>query len=176
MSKTKKVGLNHYELLLIVPNNYTEAESLEIKKNVINYLEKNMTASISYMEDWGKKKLAYEIKHNNHGYYFLIEFDLSGEKLADLNRHLRLSKEILRHQIVRQKVRTIADIEAEKAKQEKTIEKKEKKEEPVKEEKLKSVEKVEKKKDEKEEKNKKKDNLEDLDQKLEGILSAKDLI
>lgn len=170
MSKTKKVGLSHYELLFIVANNYTEAESLEIKQNVVNYLEKEVSAQISYSEDWGKKKLAYEIQHHNHGYYFLIEFDLEGAKLAELNRHLRLSKEVLRHQIVKKKLRTLEEIKAEKLKQEKTIEKKEDKEkvaEPVK---------IEKKKDEKKEEQKPKDNLKDLDQKLEGILSAKDLI
>lgn len=178
MSKTKKVGLSHYELLFIVANNYTEAESVEIKQHVIDYLEKELTAKIGYMENWGKKKLAYEIKHNSHGYYFLIEFDLDGKRLADLNRHLRLSKEVLRHQIIKQKTRTLEEIQAEKIKQEKTVEKKEKKEEKAREEKAKPVEKVkeEKKEDKSKAEKKSKDNLKDLDQKLEGILSAKDLI
>jgi small subunit ribosomal protein S6 len=169
MSKTKKVGSNHYELLFIVANNYTEAESMEIKQNVINYLEKDLSAQITYQENWGKKKLAYEIKHNSHGYYFLIEFDLDGKRLADLNKHLRLSTEVLRHQTVRQKPRSLEEIEAQKTKQEKTIEKKEEKKEIKKEEVTKKEIKVEKKEE-------KKDNLKDLDQKLEGILSAKDLI
>ncbi len=171
MSKTKKVGLSHYELLFIVANNYTEAESMEIKENIINHLEKELGAKITHLEDWGKKKLAYEIKHNSHGYYFLIEFDLEGKKLSDLNRHLRLAKEVLRHQIVKQISRTLEEINAEKTKQEKTLEKKK---EATKDEKPKITEKkIEEKKDKTK---KEKDNLKDLDQKLEGILSAKDLI
>ncbi len=182
MSKTKKVGKNHYEMLFIVPNNFTEDEAKKIIEDTEEVIKK-AEGEITHKEYWGKKKLAYEIKKFNHGYYNLIQFDLAGEKLADLDRNFKLSKEILRHQIVTTKKRSQEEIEAEKSRQEKAIKKDEsltKKsdtKELKKEELNKTEEKVEKKK-ETNVKNNLSDNgdLKDLDEKLEGILDSSDLI
>ncbi len=175
MSKTKEIGANHYEILFIIPNNYTEDEAKKIIQTTEELIKKS-GGEITYQEYWGKKKLAYEIKGFHHGYYQLFEFDLNGEKLAALDRKLKLSTEVLRHQIVRRKKRSQEEIEKEKSRQEKSAknEKDDKKiEEPVKkakeETKTKPVEKKEDKKDDK-------SNLKDLDEKLEGILDSSDLI
>jgi small subunit ribosomal protein S6 len=195
MSKTKDLGDNHYEILFIIPNNYTEDEAKTINTNTEKIIKK-LGGEINYQEYWGKKKLAYEIKKNHYGYYSLMEFDLDGVNLAELDRLLRLSKEILRHQIIKKAKRSLKEIELEKERQAKSIqgEKNDKKEEikvgvkiekkEIKKEDNKKVEKKEEEKKPKEEKIDKvktkktedKSELKDLDEKLEGILNAKDLI
>ncbi len=186
MSKTKEIGANHYEILFIIPNNYTEDEAKKIIQNTEEMIKKE-GGEMTHQEYWGKKKLAYEIKNFHHGYYQLFEFDLDGEKLAALDRKLKLSSEVLRHQIVRRKKRSTEEIEKEKARQEKSAKDDKKAEEPAK----KTVEKpkeepkteVKEKEDPKEKTTEKKEdkkddkgNMKDLDERLEGILDSSDLI
>ena len=174
MSKTKKTGATHYEILFIAPNKFTDDEA----KTVAGTVEKMITGEggeITLREYWGKKRLAYDIKHNAYGYYGLFEFDLESPKLAKVDKDLRLSTDILRHQIVVKKSKTEEDLAREKAIRVK-IDSKKAAEEKKSEEKAKapssssSVSKV------KEPEKDKRANLKDLDEKLEGILNADDLI
>lgn len=113
MSKTKTTEITHYEILFIVPNKFTDDEA----KIVAGKIEKTITdngGQIAYSEYWGKKKLAYEIKHNAYGYYGLFEFDLEGKLLAKIDQDLRLSTDVLRHQIIIKKKKTTAEISRDK--------------------------------------------------------------
>jgi small subunit ribosomal protein S6 len=159
MAKAKPTDIPHYEMLYIVSNKYTEDELPPIMDKVRQLINDNQ-GKITFSEEWGKKRLAYPIDHFRHGYYTLIEFDLEGENLANINRALRLMNEILRYQIVRKKVKSVGEIEKEKKIAEK-IAAKAKKEE---------VEKDEKKKE------RKKVDLKELDEKLDKILDTDDLI
>jgi len=170
MSKTKTSGLTHYEILFIIPNKFTDDEAKKVSEQV----EKILTdggASITLRDYWGKKKLAYEIKHNSFGYYSLFEFDLNGAQLAAIDKSLRLFSDILRHQIVVKKQKTAEELEKTKKIQAK-IESKRAEKKKVEEEKAAEAA---PKKPAKESKRRSGD-LKDLDQKLEGILNAKDLI
>ncbi|MDA3839615.1 MAG: 30S ribosomal protein S6 [Patescibacteria group bacterium] len=113
MSRTKKITEPHYELLYIVSNKYTEKEIAPIAEK-IQKLIKDSEGVVTYTEDWGKKKLAYPINHFNHGYYFLIEFDLVGVKLNWVNTEIRHMSEVLRHQIISKKKRSSEEIADEK--------------------------------------------------------------
>jgi len=170
MSKTKNAGTTHYEALFIIPNKFTEEEAKVLMDKVGKIITENGGA-ITHNEYWGKKKLAYEIKHNAYGYYGLFEFDLEGKFLAKIDQTLRLSTDVLRHQIIVKKAKTVEEIAKEKAIRvkidSKKVEEEKKKEEKVKQASLSSA--PAKAKD-------KKVDLKDLDEKLEGILNAKDLI
>lgn len=161
MAKNKKSEVPHYEMLYIVPNNYSEDEVKPIVENVNKTINKE-GGEITYEEAWGKKRLAYPIKHFNHGYYILVEFDILGKKLAKLNDLFRMSPEILRHQIVSKKKLSEEEIKKAKESQKKQIEKKEEKK--IEEEKIKKEE----------EKGSVK--LKDLDEKLDKILDTNDLL
>ncbi len=169
MSRTKASGAAHYEILFIVANKFTEDEAKTIMGNIKKIITDN-TGQISHDEYWGKKRLAYKIDHNSYGYYGLFEFDLEGENLATIDKALRLSTEVLRHQIVRKKVKSSEDVANEEKIRAKIDSKKaeeEKKEEAAAEE-----SKSTKSKDKKDTRV----DLKDLDKKLEGILNADDLI
>lgn len=183
MSKTKKENTGHYEVLYIIPNKFTDEEAKEIVSKVEGLISKS-GAEVSNTEYWGKKKLSYEIKHNSYGYYSLAEFNASKEVVASINQALRLSSDIIRHQIVAKRVKSEAEIKKNEAIQEKIDAKKdhEEKEEKEKEEKReeqkakKEEAKKEDKKENKKENKKGSKDIKDLDQKLEGILNAQDLI
>lgn len=162
MSKVKKTGFSRYEILFIIPNKYTEDEAIKIDKKIKDIII-SKEGKIVYFEDWGKKKLAYQIKHFSYGYYKLVEFDLAGENLAKIDKELRMSLEILRHQIVKKEIKTKKQIEKEKDIVEKIAKK------SIKNKKKDDEEKKEVKDD-------KKLKLKDLDKKLDSILETDDLI
>jgi small subunit ribosomal protein S6 len=183
MSKVKSLEKVHYELLYIIPNKFTEDEAKAIEEKVKKQIAVG-EGEVTHAEDWGKKKLAYPIGGFNHGYYKLFEFDLAGAKLAELDNFLRLSNDVLRHQIVRIVKRTPEQIAADKKKSEDLAAmRKRAKEGGVAEKKESAEEKTaglvaeEKKQPVEERKSfKKKTELKDLDAKLDDILDTKDLI
>lgn len=152
MSKTKATEITHYELLYIISNKYSEDEVAPISEKVMAMI-KNAGGTITRDEEWGKKRLAYPIKNFIFGYYNLIEFDLVGEKLLQLDRNLRLAAEVLRHQIIKKVVRELKKKRVKPTAQLKA-------EQPEKEVK----------------KDKPKTDLKALDEKLDKILETNDLL
>ncbi|HTX87319.1 MAG TPA: 30S ribosomal protein S6 [Candidatus Nanoarchaeia archaeon] len=182
MSKVKKLESAHYELLFIIPNKFTEDEAKAIDAKIKQQIAA-AGGEVTYAEDWGKKKLAYPIGGYNHGYYKLAEFDLAGEKLAELDNFLRLSNDVLRHQIIRAPKRTAEQIAADKKKSDELAAIRKRLKEGGAEKKELAEEKTsglvtEKKPPAVEERKsfKKKTELKDLDAKLDDILDTKDLI
>jgi len=166
MSRTKSSASSHYELLFIVPNKYTEDEANSIVDKVRKIITGNK-GNIVFSENWGKKHLSYKIDGYSYGYYNLFEFDLEGAELEKINRTLRMSSEVLRHQIVRKIVKTEQQIETEKKIAEKIAKK-----EIVKDKEIVKSKEVEKDKH----KDKGKLELKDLDKKLDKILDTDDLL
>lgn len=48
---------------------------------------------------WGKRKFAYEINHQEEGFYDVIKFDLSGDKVEELKKKLNLMSSVVRYLI-----------------------------------------------------------------------------
>ncbi|MDD5291256.1 MAG: 30S ribosomal protein S6 [Patescibacteria group bacterium] len=165
MSKTKSSELFRYELLFIIPNKFTEEEANSVTAKVKEIIA-GEGGNITFSEFWGKKQLAYPIKQNSYGYYSLLEFDLDGEKLAKINKILRMSSDVIRFQIIKKKVKTAEQLEKEKKISEKIAVKNMAKEQKAEaKETLKPAQGKEKKLD-----------LKDLDEKLDDILNTKDLL
>jgi len=53
------------------------------------------------IDDWGKRRLAYEIKHKKEGRYVLFEIEGSGREIAELERRMRVNDYIMRYMTVR---------------------------------------------------------------------------
>lgn len=174
MSKTKKTTMGNYEILFIVPNKFTEDEA----KQIIEKVEAMITSgggNISFREYWGKKKLAYEIKHNAYGYYSLAEFNVEKSAVLAIDQALKLYTDVLRHQIVVKNTKS----EKEVARNKKITEKIEaKKAEETKEAKKQEEKELLESKPKTTKTNLKKSSagLKDLDEKLADILNANDLI
>lgn len=161
MAKNKSGNIPHYELLYIVPNKYSEDELKPIFSKV-NKLITDNEGKITYEEDWGTKKMTYSIKGFNHGYYHLVEFDASGEKVNKINHELRIDRDVLRHMIVSKAVVSEEEREAKKRKAEKQM--------------IKKVEEKAKQEEKPKENPKKKVDMKELDEKLDKILDTDDLL
>ncbi len=165
MEKVTKKNL-HYELMYIIANKYTEDEAKEIAKKIEKML-KEKKAKITFVDNWGKRRLAYEINHYRHGYYLVVELDVDPENIILIDRELRMMVEILRHSIVRKSSEARIKQEEIKKRLEKKAAKKVEEQE---------AEAAAKTKTKEEPKTKKKVDIKDLDEKLDKILDTDDLL
>ena len=53
------------------------------------------------VEEWGKKKLAYEIQKMHEGFYYFIQFEADAQCPAEVERHVRIMDNVLRYLVVR---------------------------------------------------------------------------
>ena len=89
-----------YELVYILPPDTTEQQVTELHGQVEAVVSR-MHGQIEKTENWGRKRLAYEIGHNKEGVYVLEVINGSGELMKELDRRLKVMDQVLRHMIVR---------------------------------------------------------------------------
>ena len=88
-----------YELLYFVDPAATE----EMRAGAMKRIEVAITTNggtIDSVEDWGKRKLAFEVDKLNEGDYTLINFHADPNDIAELDRVLRINDAVKRHMIV----------------------------------------------------------------------------
>lgn len=177
----KSWSMTHYELTYIVSIKFLDDEMNKVTEKIEKIIV-DLGGKITSKEVLGKQKLAYPLKQIHQGTYASIEFDLEGEKLKELDTDLKLMNELLRHLVIKKRVRTEAEIEREKQVQERLRKEKELELNKLEEsnqggakqvessvvEEVKAEQTAEAKK---EDKDSKKVSLEDLDKKLDEILT-----
>jgi small subunit ribosomal protein S6 len=89
-----------YELVYILPPDTTEQQVTELHVQVEGVVSR-LNGTIEKTENWGRKKLAYEIAHHKDGVYVLDVINGSGELMKELDRRLRVMDQVIRHMIVR---------------------------------------------------------------------------
>ena len=89
-----------YELIYILPAETTEQQVAELQEQVAAVVSR-MTGQIEKTENWGRKRLAYEIGHHKEGVYVLEVINGSGELMKELDRRLRVMDQVMRHMVVR---------------------------------------------------------------------------
>ena len=83
-----------YEVLYVLNPNLTEEETHAIVEKFKTLIEQNGT--VDEMEEWGKRKLAYEINYLTEGYYVLVKFTSGPELPAELDRILGITDGVIR--------------------------------------------------------------------------------
>jgi small subunit ribosomal protein S6 len=58
--------------------------------------------SVGHIDRWGRRTFAYELKHKTEGFYLFIEVVAEPAAMAEVDRMLALTDEVLRHRIIRQ--------------------------------------------------------------------------
>lgn len=92
--------VRQYELVYIVPPETTEEALAELHGQVTAVTDR-FGATIAQTENWGRRKLAYEIGHHREGIYVLEVINGPAEMTAELDRRLKVLDIVIRHLIIR---------------------------------------------------------------------------
>lgn len=91
-----------YELSFIISSVLPETEHEALHKEVLSYLDKIKAKTSKEFNSLGRKKLAYTIKKQKHGFYVFLNFELEETAgLKSLDTDLRHNNNILRHLIIK---------------------------------------------------------------------------
>ena len=89
-----------YELVVIISPEVNE-EEFEAAMDKISRFITDRGGFISDVERWGKRRLAYPIKHFVEGNYVLAKFGLDPALGRELEANLQISEEVLRHLLIK---------------------------------------------------------------------------
>src|SRR5260370_35442032 len=96
----KEVPLRDYEVLYIVRADLEDDKVQDVIKKVNTLIERSGGAA-ERTNLWGKRKLAYEGKHQKEGAYVLQDFRSDRQRIPELEAALQITEEVLRHLIAR---------------------------------------------------------------------------
>ena len=92
--------MNKYELALVVSAKLEDEARdavVEKAKGVITRYD----GTITEVEDWGKKRLAYEIQKMHEGFYYFIHFEAPSAAPAEIEKDVRIMDNVLRYLVVK---------------------------------------------------------------------------
>ena len=92
--------MNHYEAMYIIDAMVEEQPRKDLIERFSNLIVQN-GGTVERIDEWGKRKLAYEINGLTDGDYTLIDFHANPENVAELDRVLRITDAVVRHMIVK---------------------------------------------------------------------------
>ncbi len=92
--------MRRYETIFITHPDLSEEDQNQLLER-IRTLMTNLKAEIIRLDDWGQKRLSYEIRKNNRGHYFLMDYVAAPEVVREWERNLRLNDRILKFQTVK---------------------------------------------------------------------------
>ncbi len=77
-----------------------EAANAATVEGIENILKKHSAENVS-KDDWGVKKLAYEIRKKAEGHYFMFNFEVDNDKIVGIEKELNIQEPLIRHLIVK---------------------------------------------------------------------------
>ncbi len=92
--------MRKYETIFILDPDLEEEQTQSVTEKVKGIITQ-ANGEILKVEDWGKRKLAYEVKKKSKGHYFLIHFLGTPALLSELERNFRVMDAVIKYQSVR---------------------------------------------------------------------------
>lgn len=91
--------MNKYESVIIMKPTYTEEQRKKVINKIKDFIIPN--GEVTKFEALGIKRLAYEIRKQKEGYYYVIEFNAETSVIAELERIYRITEEIIKFIVVK---------------------------------------------------------------------------
>ena len=89
-----------YELVYIITPDASEQEVADLHTQIEQIVQR-FNGTLDKTENWGRRKLAYEIGHHREGTYVVETISGSGELMKEIDRRLRVIDQVIRHLVVR---------------------------------------------------------------------------
>lgn len=93
--------MNKYELCIVVSAKIEEDARIE-RVDSCKALIERFGGQITNVDEWGKKRLAYEIQKMKEGYYYFIRFDAPSTAPAEIESRIRIMDNVIRFLCVKQ--------------------------------------------------------------------------
>ena len=93
-----------YELLFFVAPTISDEDRIAVMKRIETTIAGG-EGKVDNVDEWGKRKLAYEIDGLTDGDYTLVDFHANPQSVAELDRVLRINDAVVRHMIVKREDR-----------------------------------------------------------------------
>ena len=92
--------MKKYEVMFIV--DIANEEVIQAAVKLVQDTIVRIGGTVTKVDEWRKRHLAYEVKHQNEGYYVVVDFEADPSQIAELDRIIKIHEEIIRHIIVKQ--------------------------------------------------------------------------
>lgn len=92
--------MNKYEMAVVLRPDLDEETKAAESQKVLDLITR-FGGTIEKIDDWGKRRLAYEIKKVNEGFFSFISFDAEPTVPAELESRMRIMENVLRYLIIR---------------------------------------------------------------------------
>ena len=93
--------MSKYELAVVLNAKIEDEERANVLEKVKGYVTR-FGGTISDVDEWGKKKLAYDIQKMPEGYFYFIHFEAETTAPAEIENRIRIMDNVLRFLIVNQ--------------------------------------------------------------------------
>ena len=91
--------MNKYEIMFILKSN--EEEAIKAQVSELKAIITDMKGEIVNEKEMGNRKLAYPVKKELNGYYYVMVVNANNETVQEFDRKSRISENVLRHLIIR---------------------------------------------------------------------------
>ena len=91
--------LNKYESMVVITPTLSEENAKKENELIQNFI-KEKGGEIINTDEWGKKRLAYQIREFKVGYYFINYFTLDQTKVIELDQFYKLHEYVIRYNIL----------------------------------------------------------------------------
>ena len=92
--------MNKYELAVVVNAKIEDDARTATIEKVKEYITR-FGGTITNVDEWGKKRLAYEIQKMREGYYYFIQFESDSSCPAEVEKSVRIMENVIRFLIVK---------------------------------------------------------------------------
>ena len=92
--------MNKYELALVVNAKIDDEARAAVVEKAKDYIAR-YNGTVTEVEEWGKKKLAYDVQKMSEAFYYFIQFDAASDAPAKLEQDVRIMDNVLRFLCVR---------------------------------------------------------------------------
>ena len=93
--------MSKYELCVVLNAKIEDEERAAVLEKIKGYVTR-FGGTITNVDEWGKKRLAYEVQKMKEGYYYFIQFDAETDAPREIENRIRIMENVMRFLVVKQ--------------------------------------------------------------------------
>ena len=92
--------MSKYELCVVLNAKIEDDERAAIIERIKGYIDR-FGGTVTNVDEWGKKRLAYEIQKMREGFYYFVQFDAETSTPLEIENRVRIMDNVLRYLCVK---------------------------------------------------------------------------